>query len=84
MGRIDYLHDPDAPPANSVVPSVVVFVHEGEGGRLDTGGDAEAAGKSLDELRFAGAQISAQPEDRAWSGLGSPKFTEFCGLFGAI
>lgn len=26
MGRIDYLHDPDAPPANSVVPSVVAFV----------------------------------------------------------
>ncbi|MFJ1580102.1 MULTISPECIES: NUDIX domain-containing protein [unclassified Streptomyces] len=26
MGRIDYLHDPDAPAANSVVPSVVAFV----------------------------------------------------------
>ncbi len=26
MGRIDYLHDPDAPPANPVVPSVVAFV----------------------------------------------------------
>ncbi|WP_405728915.1 NUDIX domain-containing protein [Streptomyces sp. NBC_01537] len=26
MGRIDYYHDPDAPPANSVVPSVVAFV----------------------------------------------------------
>ncbi|MCX4789227.1 NUDIX domain-containing protein [Streptomyces sp. NBC_01221] len=26
MGRIDYLHDPAAPPANSVVPSIVAFV----------------------------------------------------------
>ncbi|MEV6105169.1 NUDIX domain-containing protein [Streptomyces sp. NPDC051940] len=26
MGRIDYLHDPNAPKANSVVPSVVAFV----------------------------------------------------------
>ncbi|TDU05216.1 ADP-ribose pyrophosphatase YjhB (NUDIX family) [Streptomyces sp. 846.5] len=26
MGRIDYLHDPKAPAANSVVPSVVAFV----------------------------------------------------------
>ncbi|MFE0130832.1 NUDIX hydrolase [Streptomyces sp. NPDC059037] len=31
MGRIDYLHDPDAPPANSVVPSVVAFVQNGAG-----------------------------------------------------
>jgi 8-oxo-dGTP pyrophosphatase MutT (NUDIX family) len=31
MGRIDYLHDPDAPPANSVVPSVVAFVQNDEG-----------------------------------------------------
>ncbi|GAA3033485.1 NUDIX domain-containing protein [Streptomyces glomeratus] len=31
MGRIDYLHDPDAPPANSVVPSVVAFVRDGAG-----------------------------------------------------
>ncbi|GAA2409709.1 NUDIX domain-containing protein [Streptomyces pulveraceus] len=31
MGRIDYLHDPDAPPANSVLPSVVAFVQDGQG-----------------------------------------------------
>ncbi|MFI6662711.1 NUDIX hydrolase [Streptomyces sp. NPDC050523] len=31
MGRIDYLHDPAAPPANSVVPSVVAFVRNGAG-----------------------------------------------------
>ncbi|MFJ2895873.1 NUDIX domain-containing protein [Streptomyces sp. NPDC087218] len=31
MGRIDYLHDPDAPPANSVVPSVVAFVQDRQG-----------------------------------------------------
>ncbi|WP_432021108.1 NUDIX hydrolase [Streptomyces sp. 1222.5] len=31
MGRIDYLHDPDAPPANSVVPSVVAFVQNAVG-----------------------------------------------------
>ncbi|TDC21259.1 NUDIX domain-containing protein [Streptomyces sp. 8K308] len=31
MGRIDYLHDPDAPPANSVVPSVVAFVQDAVG-----------------------------------------------------
>ena len=31
MGRIDYLHDPDAPPANSVVPSVVAFVQNDAG-----------------------------------------------------
>ncbi|MFC9002690.1 NUDIX hydrolase [Streptomyces microflavus] len=34
MGRIDYLHDPDAPPANSVVPSVVAFVRNDEGAVL--------------------------------------------------
>ncbi|MEV0410970.1 NUDIX domain-containing protein [Streptomyces sp. NPDC050448] len=31
MGRIDYLHDPQAPAANSVVPSVVAFVQNDEG-----------------------------------------------------
>ncbi|MGW3916467.1 NUDIX domain-containing protein [Streptomyces sp. NPDC005070] len=31
MGRVDYLHDPDAPPANSVVPSVVAFVQNDAG-----------------------------------------------------
>jgi 8-oxo-dGTP pyrophosphatase MutT (NUDIX family) len=31
MGRIDYLHDPDAPLANSVVPSVVAFVRDRTG-----------------------------------------------------
>ncbi|MCW2904074.1 MAG: mutT-like protein [Streptosporangiaceae bacterium] len=31
MGRIDYLHDPAAPPANSVVPSVVAFVQDEQG-----------------------------------------------------
>jgi len=31
MGRIDYLHDPAAPPANSVVPSVVAFVQDDHG-----------------------------------------------------
>ena len=31
MGRIDYLHDPDAPPANSVVPSVVALVQNDAG-----------------------------------------------------
>lgn len=31
MGRIDYLHDPDAPPANSVVPSVVAMVRDPDG-----------------------------------------------------
>ncbi|WP_438294180.1 NUDIX domain-containing protein [Streptomyces sp. HUAS TT7] len=31
MGRIDYLHDPTAPPANSVVPSVVAFVQNDAG-----------------------------------------------------
>ncbi|MEU6364829.1 NUDIX domain-containing protein [Streptomyces sp. NPDC046931] len=31
MGRIDYLHDPDAPPANSVVPSIVAFVRDKAG-----------------------------------------------------
>lgn len=33
MGRIDYLHDPAAPPANSVVPSVVAMVRD-ENGRV--------------------------------------------------
>src|SRR5690606_36369189 len=33
VGRIDYLHEPDAPPANSVVPSVVAFVRD-EAGRV--------------------------------------------------
>lgn len=31
MGRVDYIDDPDAPPANSVVPSVVAIVRDGEG-----------------------------------------------------
>ncbi|MGW0166310.1 NUDIX domain-containing protein [Streptomyces sp. NPDC003343] len=31
MGRIDYLHDPTAPPANSVVPSVVALVQNAAG-----------------------------------------------------
>lgn len=31
MGRIDYLHDPDAPLTNSVVPSVVAFVQNDSG-----------------------------------------------------
>jgi 8-oxo-dGTP pyrophosphatase MutT (NUDIX family) len=31
MGRIDYLHDPAAPPANSVVPSVVALVRDRAG-----------------------------------------------------
>ncbi|MFB7915250.1 NUDIX domain-containing protein [Streptomyces sp. NPDC056061] len=31
MGRIDYLHDSAAPPANSVVPSVVAFVQNDAG-----------------------------------------------------
>lgn len=31
MARTDYLHDPAAPPANSVVPSVVAFVQDGDG-----------------------------------------------------
>lgn len=34
MGRIDYLHDPDAPPADSVVPSVVAFVRDRAGSVL--------------------------------------------------
>lgn len=33
MGRIDYIDDPDAPPANSVVPSVVAIVRD-DGGRV--------------------------------------------------
>lgn len=31
MGRIDYIDDPDAPPANSVVPSVVAIVQDDQG-----------------------------------------------------
>ncbi|MFF3067165.1 NUDIX hydrolase [Kitasatospora sp. NPDC057936] len=31
MSRIDYFHDPDAPPANSVVPSVTAVVTDAEG-----------------------------------------------------
>ncbi|MFI1564083.1 NUDIX hydrolase [Streptomyces sp. NPDC020490] len=31
MGRIDYLHDPDAPRADSVVPAVVALVRDGTG-----------------------------------------------------
>jgi ADP-ribose pyrophosphatase YjhB (NUDIX family) len=33
MGRIDYYHEPDAPPANSLVPSVTAAVRD-EDGRL--------------------------------------------------
>ncbi|MEU1408526.1 NUDIX domain-containing protein [Streptomyces sp. NPDC005728] len=31
MGRVDYYNDPAAPPANSVVPSVVAFVQNAAG-----------------------------------------------------
>lgn len=31
MGRIDYVHDPNAPRANSVVPSVVAIVEDSRG-----------------------------------------------------
>lgn len=31
MGRVDYIDDPDAPTANSVVPSVVGVVTDGDG-----------------------------------------------------
>lgn len=31
MGRIDYIDDPDAPQANSVVPSVVAIVQDDQG-----------------------------------------------------
>ncbi|MER6629283.1 NUDIX domain-containing protein [Streptomyces sp. NPDC000987] len=31
MGRIDYLNDPDAPPADSVVPAVVALVRDDAG-----------------------------------------------------
>ncbi|MFI8229828.1 NUDIX hydrolase [Streptomyces sp. NPDC085900] len=31
MGRIDYLHDPDAPPATSVVPAAVALVRDDAG-----------------------------------------------------
>jgi 8-oxo-dGTP pyrophosphatase MutT (NUDIX family) len=31
VGRIDFLHDPAAPAANSVVPSVVALVRNGDG-----------------------------------------------------
>lgn len=31
MGRIDFYHDPAAPPANSIVPSVTVAVRDGTG-----------------------------------------------------
>lgn len=31
MGRIDYINDPEAPAANSVVPSVVAVVQDAEG-----------------------------------------------------
>jgi ADP-ribose pyrophosphatase YjhB (NUDIX family) len=33
MGRVDYLNDPKAPPANSIVPSVTAIVLD-DGGRL--------------------------------------------------
>ena len=31
MGRIDYIDDPNAPRANSVIPSVVAIVQDDEG-----------------------------------------------------
>lgn len=31
MARVDYIDDPDAPQANSVVPSVVAIVQDGDG-----------------------------------------------------
>ena len=34
MGRIDYLNDPNAPPANSIVPSVTTIVTDGDGALL--------------------------------------------------
>lgn len=34
VARIHYIDDPDAPKANSVVPSVVAIVQDGEGRQL--------------------------------------------------
>ena len=31
VGRVDFYHDPAAPPANSIVPSVTVAVRDGAG-----------------------------------------------------
>jgi 8-oxo-dGTP pyrophosphatase MutT (NUDIX family) len=57
MGRTDYLHDPAAPPANSVVPSVVAFVQDEHGrvlvirrsdnGRWALPGGGHDAGESI-------------------------------------
>lgn len=57
MGRIDYLHDPAAPRANSVVPSVVAFVRNSDGhvlmirrsdnGRWALPGGGHDAGESI-------------------------------------
>ncbi|MGW0980307.1 NUDIX hydrolase [Streptomyces xiamenensis] len=57
MGRIDYLHDPNAPAANSVVPSVVAFIQDSHGrilmirrsdnGRWALPGGGHDAGESI-------------------------------------
>lgn len=59
MGRIDYLHDPSAPPANSVVPSVVALVRDeservlmikrSDNGRWALPGGGHDVGESISE-----------------------------------
>lgn len=59
MGRIDYYDDPDAPPANSVVPSVtaivtndageILMIHKTDNDRWALPGGGHDAGESIAE-----------------------------------
>ncbi|BCL27378.1 NUDIX hydrolase [Streptomyces aurantiacus] len=82
MGRIDHFHNPDAPPANSVVPSVVAFVQNSAGQvllikRSDNGRWALPGGG-----HDAGEFISDTVVREVWEETGiKVEVIELCGIY---
>lgn len=74
MGRIDYYDDPDAPPANSVVPSVtaivtndageILMIHKTDNDRWALPGGGHDAGESIAEtvVREVGEETGVDVE----------------------
>ncbi|MCI3276235.1 NUDIX hydrolase [Streptomyces cylindrosporus] len=81
MARIDYLYDPDAPPANSVVPSVVALVRNDTGhilmirrsdnGRWALPGGGHDVGESISDtvVREVGEETGIHVEVTGLSGI---------------
>src|SRR5258708_39924759 len=60
--------------------SAGVRVNQGEGGRLDAGGDPEAAREAFDQLSFSRTQISGQADDQSVRNTASPRLTKGLGF----